>query len=225
MGWAAIAQPFGGGVQPDGHPDTILADESEGGVFYDDWKFSLCDDACTLHKQIVNTTVYQGAPGRVVRGRGIPLPIVTPAAGEAEAPFVIVTKFPQGQVLVTALGRTHTATGWTEPRSIVLVDLSSAEAGVGVNLTVGLLGRFHAVTLVLPATWPADTAPCALAADLASASPPTATEPIGTVWDGQQRRLTIAGTEIDRIGTSASNSGSPARNTAAPGLLLHLATQ
>ena len=54
----------------------ILADDTAEGVFWDAWHFSLCDDACTIHAGIINTTVYQGAPGRVSRG-GLPLPTVT----------------------------------------------------------------------------------------------------------------------------------------------------
>jgi hypothetical protein len=68
--------------------------------------FHLCDDACTIHAKIINKTVYQGAPGIVVRGRGIPLPTVvmpttTVGANPTLVPFVIVTRFPAGPVLVT----------------------------------------------------------------------------------------------------------------------------
>lgn len=60
----------------DGTAALILADDTAEGVFWDVWHFSLCDDACTIHAGIINTTVYQGAPGRVSRG-GLPLPTVT----------------------------------------------------------------------------------------------------------------------------------------------------
>lgn len=152
VSWASIAPPFGAGADANGTPQAILADDDDanGGVFWDAWHFSLCDDACTIHEKIINTTVFQGAPGRVSRG-GLPLPVVQAVpeghhtvrvdrkgsvdggdgsrdAGALLKPFVIVTQFPEpaGALMVTALGRTL-LDGWHEPLATVSVDASASQ--------------------------------------------------------------------------------------------------
>ena len=45
----------------------------------------MCDDACTLHRGLINKTVSNGAPARVTRG-GLMLPVVTmPTTAAADA--------------------------------------------------------------------------------------------------------------------------------------------
>ncbi len=145
-----VAQPFGAGVQPDGKPDKVELDD---GILWDSWKFSLCDDACTLHRHLVNKTVRNGAPARVTRG-GLALPQVslettsapgTRAKDTSLVPFVIATRYPKGAaVLLTALGRT-TPAGFSEPAAHVNLTVSPTDTGK--LPVIGVFGRFRSVTL------------------------------------------------------------------------------
>eukprot|EP01052_Picozoa_sp_SAG31_P027532 SAG31_NODE_2584_length_5434_cov_3.784067_2_plen_219_part_00 len=144
-----MARPFGAGVQPDGRPDQVTLDDV---IMWDSWKFSLCDDACTLHRGLINKTVRNGAPARVTRG-GLPLPTVTLDAVSSGVdtrllPFAIATRYPKGPaVLLTSLGRTTTA-GFVEPEAHfkLFVPLSHS----GKLPVIGLFGRFRSVTLQFP---------------------------------------------------------------------------
>lgn len=145
-----VAQPFGAGVQPDGKPDLVELDDT---ILWDSWKFSLCDDACTLHRHLVNKTVTNGAPARVTRG-GLPLPQVsletisaigTRANDTSLLPFVIATRYPKGAaVLLTALGRT-TPAGFSEPAAHVNLTVSPTDTGK--LPVIGVFGHFRTVTL------------------------------------------------------------------------------
>jgi hypothetical protein len=145
-----VAQPFGAGIQPDGMPDKVDLDNI---ILWDSWKFSLCDDACTLHRHLVNKTVRNGAPARVTRG-GLPLPLVSLEAGSvlgsrtkdaSLVPFVIATRYPKGAaVLLTALGRT-TPAGFSEPAAHV--NLTVPPTDNGKLPVIGVFGRFRTVTL------------------------------------------------------------------------------
>ena len=148
MHWARIAPPFGAGVQANGLPDRIDADEAR--VLWDSWHFSLCDDACTLHRHIVNTTVWQGAPAVVSRG-GLPLPAVTPdpdADPQRNLSFVVLTKFPSGPIMVTAMGRTAAGLGWHEPRCNITIDLSSLPSQSNLP-PIALFGTFGHISFKL----------------------------------------------------------------------------
>jgi hypothetical protein len=154
-----VAEPFGAGVQKaSGEPDQILMDDR---ILWDGWRFSMCDDACTLHRGLVNRTVLNGAPARVTRG-GLALPTVAlPTAAEeghaaagALVPFVIATRYPHGAaVLLTALGRTlPDPIGWSEPAAHVNLTIppatpAASDAAAGAMPVVGLLGHFASVTL------------------------------------------------------------------------------
>jgi hypothetical protein len=149
VSWAGIAPPFGlgttvGGGGEGGLVELVELDEEE--VLWDTWHFGLCDDACTIHKNLTNKTVQQGASARVARG-GLPLPAgtahlypihytdapplpVVEVPHGADKPFVAVTRFPPsasspvGAVMVTALGRTNTS-GWYEVKANVTLDMCS----------------------------------------------------------------------------------------------------
>lgn len=131
-------------------PDKVNLDNT---ILWDSWRFSLCDDACTLHRHLVNKTVRNGAPARVTRG-GLPLPQVSleatsalgsRAKGASLVPFVIATRYPKGAaVLLTALGRT-TPAGFSEPPAHVNLTVSPTDTGK--LPVIGVFGRFRTVTL------------------------------------------------------------------------------
>lgn len=141
--WAVLAPPFGAGQQRGGVPDSIKVDSV---ILWDNWAFSLCDDACTLHRHLVNRTVRQGAPARVTRG-GLPLPLVsipaTTSAATPLLPFVVATRYPNSSaVLLTSMGRTSAGAGWVEPSADVTLTVPGPMPPL-----VGLLGHFGSVTL------------------------------------------------------------------------------
>ena len=207
-----VAKPFGAGVQPDGKPDQVILDDS---ILWDSWKFSLCDDACTLHHQLVNKTVRNGAPARITRG-GLPLPQVALDAASVSAsstndsslvPFIIATRYPKGvAVLLTALGRT-TAAGYSEPAAHV--NLTVPPTDNGKLPVVGVFGRFHAVTLHFESgDWQLGSTSHAIAVSardmLAPAAAAHTLSAPDAVWLNATS-LRLDGTSLTRVGTEAKS--------------------
>eukprot|EP00041_Stephanoeca_diplocostata_P029972 m.896214 g.896214 ORF g.896214 m.896214 type:complete len:685 (+) comp23666_c0_seq18:118-2172(+) len=224
--WSILAPPFGVGIQANGMPDQVAADDTSAGVLWDSWHFGLCDDACTLSKHIVNTTVYQGAPGRITRG-GLPLPTVvaptTTAAPSATPPFIVITRFPANQIMITAMGRTSATAGWTEPTYDVTVDLSQSNfsATSGPFPPIGIFGRFASVSLVLSAAayQTVARAACGITgSDLLDQAATTQSIRSSVVLSAAHATVTIPGAVLARVGTAAA----PPRSRASPGMLLTL---
>lgn len=212
--WARIAPPFGAGRQANGFPDQVEADENE--VLWDDWNFSLCDDACTIREGIVNKTVWQGAPSRISRG-GLPLPQVSEDTTTALKPYVVVTRFPNGPIMITTLGRTSTVLGWQEPKSNVTVDLRSVATDLDYGLpALGVFGTYGNLLLILPIQ------PGTVIKDVRGTDMLTPNDSISLLnvitWHNVTGTLTIPGSVVTSVGRSSGAKVS----AAAPGLLLHI---
>ena len=225
-----VAQPFGAGVQADGKPDQVELDDT---ILWDSWKFSLCDDACTLHRNLVNRTVRNGAPATVSRG-GLPLPQVwldssvqNLAAGSSTnqtslVPFVIATRYPKGAaVLLTALGRT-TPMGFFEPAAHVNLTVRPADSGK--LPVIGVFGRFRSVTLHFKSDrWQLGLTQSAMTVSARDMLAPAnsahkLSEPDAEWLSATSLRLD--GTALTRIGTEAQSRSDDA---SLPGVVLHFA--
>ena len=221
----SVAKPFGAGVQPDGKPDQVILDDS---ILWDSWKFSLCDDACTLHRHLVNKTVRNGAPARVARG-GLSLPQVALDAASASStngtslvPFIIATRYPKGAaVLLTALGRTTTV-GYSEPAAHVNLTVPPADSGK--LPVIGVFGRFHSVTLHFESgDWHLGSTSRAVAVSardmLAPAAAAHTLSAPDAVWLSATS-LRLDGTALTRVGTEAKSRPD---DESMPGVVLQFA--
>ena len=120
-----------------------------------------------------------------------------------------------------ALGRTTTAGGWVEPKAVVTVRLDGAGVVAGNNLTLGVMGRFDKLMLVMPTSWGATAqgkdaravdsggSVRVLGVDLADGVLPT--QPVAAKWDSATHTLTIQGSVIDQVGTAGTSRGIPRR--------------
>ena len=211
MQWAGLAPPFGAGVQKGGLADSIVADSE---ILWDEWRFSLCDDACTISHHLINQTVAQGAPARVTRG-GLALPTVAVQPG-TPPPYIVATRYPNGSaVLLTAMGRTNTS-GWTESAA----DVTLSVPGPGVPPLVGLLGRYASVTLHFEGLSDFGGGPSVSGRDMVA---PAGSERVLTAADGliwqDAKTLRIDGSAVEQLGLAAR--GRP-DDVSAPGLALWL---
>lgn len=229
-----VAEPFGAGVQVDGKPDQILADTN---ILWDSWKFSLCDDACTMHRHLVNKTVRNGAPARVTRG-GLALPsvsVVAPRAGSTAPllPFVVATRYPQGRaILLTSMGRTQ-IDGWSEPAAHVNLTIPGVDHPLEAAApVVGILGRFASVTLAFEASahdvgsevapqWRTGGGINITARDMLQndSAPGVQLAPPDAQWL-DARTLRLDGAALQKVGT-AGRSGRP-DDVSSPGVVLRL---
>ena len=217
--WGRLAPPFG--VAEHG-PEQVLLDAA---VLEDSWLFRLCDDAAVISHHLENKTVFQAAPARVTRG-GLPLPGVTAAtAGERQqpqlAPFVVSTRYPNGAVSVTSLGRTRGRT-FSEPAADVVQRVPNFQ----VTAPIGVFGHFGNLTLVFEGNRTAgarahrQVGPSSLrvwAQDLASDLDDAQDVTSRVHWDGES--LSLPGDLLNEIGTMArsrSDDASP------PGLVVAL---
>jgi hypothetical protein len=143
---------------------------------------------------------HAGAPARIARG-GLPLPIVTVPEGK-DAPYVLCSRHPDGEIAVATAARKTKAGEIINPADITL------EVGE-LNRPVGIFGKYGSLTLVT-------TSPLAgkriLAQDLAGKTPVDITGEVKV--DGG--RLTIPGPVIQRVGLMAAKPG----DISDPGLVL-----
>lgn len=211
--WATVAPPFGAGI------GQIEASEE---ILFDEWRFGLRDDACTIRRNITNRTIRSGAPARISRG-GLPLPVVSRESAPFEPtqrkPYTVLTKFPDGTstsaltALVTTLGRTSVS-GWTEDAADVSVDLSSV---LGKPVTLGALGNMLSLSLKLGDS--NTLAPRVHALDMIAIG--TTQEPsditLNTTWS--HGALTVPGKLLGSLGTAKR---SRADDVSAPGTVLYI---
>ena len=223
VAWSNIVPPFGAGVQPGGRPDDVVVDSE---ILWDSWKFAMCDDACTLHRHLINKTVANGAPARVTRG-GLALPAVAMPSRTTPPPFVLATRFPNGSaVLLTSLGRT-TPSRYTEPEAHVNLtipppdDADNADSPASVPM-VGIFGRFASVTLHFESgcfRHGGEAASVSARDMLAAPSAATKLAAPEAVWV-DAATLRLDGAALARIGTGAKGRED---DMSLPGLILEIA--
>ena len=126
---------------------------------------------------------------------------------------MLLTRFPQGAVMLTSIGRTSAAAGWQEPRSNVTIDLR-AITRLPAMAIFGMYGRV--VLCFSPATYARIRA--VAGADLL-ASNATLDLTKAVQWDPQAGSVAIPGSLIAAVGTSARSSPD---SLATPGMLLTL---
>ena len=215
--WATIATPFGAGANSGG----IKASEE---ILYDEWEFSLCDDACVVPLNLTNRTVRSGAPARISRG-GLPLPGVSRGLTSFEPahrkPFVVLTKFPNRSeltALVTTLGRTS-LTGWTEDAADIQITLQPAL--FGKTATLGVIGHMSSLSVTLGNNLPA---PRVCAKDMLDIGTQQCSDiTSNTTWrNGVPGTLTVPGTLLRSLGTAKR---SRADDVSSPGTVLYISWQ
>lgn len=144
------------------------------------------------------------APARIARG-GLSLPAVTMPAGQ-EPPYVLATRHPDGEIAIATVPRNlgeHGRAKLTYPLADVTLEAGPLDHAIGV------FGRYGSLTLVTTADL---TGKRILAQDLAGDMAVDVTADV-TIANG---RLTIPGSVVDRVGTSAATPG----DVSDPGLVL-----
>ena len=184
--WHRIALPFGSDGVSFSVDSLILGD---GWIYHE-------GESWISHKE--GDTVRVSAPARV--SRGMPLPTV--GSTDPERPFVLTTRYPDGAVAVTTVGRSL-GREYVHKKVPVEIEVPSTDSPVGV------FGRFESLTLHYPSSigkvrvW---------AQDLASDTAVDVTRQVKVDGD----RLVIPGDLIDRVGLSAATDG----DVSDPGMVL-----
>ncbi len=187
--WSRIAPAFSAGEGTYQYSDYDLIDY---------YPFTKHD---TWFKATYGKVVYQSAPA--IMARNMPLPEV---AIEGDAPFVMVTAYPNGPVCVTTEGRVKTEDQWFHPRAKIRIKVKDA------SQPLGIFGHYKELSIEFPEDlgsvkhiWAQD-----LLAEKAIDIYPD------VKIDGST--LIIPGDLIDEIGTSAGDEG----DISAPGMVIRV---
>jgi len=164
-------------------------------ILVDSWTFKSGE---TWMSEAVGKTIRQGAPARVSRGLSLP-----ELHCEAELPFVIASRFPNGAVAVATQGRTTPGQNWNFTPGDVTVAIGAAGVPSGVfghyrNLTLRFDGSLGKVRV--------------LAQDVAGQDAEDITPKVIIAGN----TLTLPGPLIERVGLSAASNG----EISDPGLVL-----
>jgi hypothetical protein len=122
--WQRLAQPY---------PSGFGSFRTSAEILRDGWKFNAGE---TWQRELVKTTVWQGAPA--ILARNIDLPLVS---GGDEKPFVFAAGFPNGAVAIGAQERTQPGRAWYMPPCDVTLKVGDAPGPFGV------FGEFRSLTL------------------------------------------------------------------------------
>lgn len=141
-----------------------------------------------------------GVPARIARG-GLPLPTVV-MPGDKDAPYVLCSRHPDGEIAVATIARKTRAGEVINPADI------SLDVGE-LNRPVGVFGTYGSLTLVTSSPLLGKRI---LAQDLAGKTPVDITGEV-KMSDG---RLTIPGAVIERVGRMVATPG----DISEPGLVL-----
>jgi len=197
--WARIAPAFPAG---DG---TYLASDHE---LIDRCEYTQWD---TWAKNTYGKMVTQSAPA--IMARNMPLPEVecdSPSRGSGatggEPPFVCATTYPNGSTGIATEGRVSPGNRWFEPLAKVTVKIKDAAQPIGI------VGRYK--ELVLEFAGPIDNVDHIWAQDLLAEHSVDIKDKVKV----NGTRLTIPGTLIEQVGTSAGDNG----DLSVPGMVLRL---
>lgn len=142
VNWAKFAPPFGGGIQR--HTDQPDQVKMSTNILFDSWKFTETDDAAVIGHHLINKTVQQGAPSVVTRG-GLLLPDVKISNRSEYPPFVIATKYPNGAISITSIGRTiPLPVGFVDTKANVTLQIDSLLSNYTI---VGIFGVYEGLCL------------------------------------------------------------------------------
>lgn len=141
-----------------------------------------------------------GVPARIARG-GLPLPTVA-VPGGGEAPYVLCSRHPDGEIAIATIAR-RTAKGEVINPADVTLEIGE------LRRPVGIFGEYASLTL---ATTSMLKGRRVLAQDLAAKSPVDITGEVKV----EGGRLTLPGTVIHRVGLMAATPG----DVSDPGLVL-----
>ena len=177
--WQRIAPAF-----PLGKTQNLLDKD----VLIDTWKFRHGDSWATW---MDGRETLQTAPARV--SRGMPLPDVS-VPDRGPAPYVIVSRNPNGATSVATLPRISTGRGAYFPLADVSIDIADPAAPVGI------FGRYRSLKLNLPES-PADCR--ILAQDLAADRAADITDKVKC----EGKTITLCGSLIEEIGLAAATPG------------------
>lgn len=188
--WSRIAPAFPAGV------GTYLSSDTE---LIDSCQFTEHD---TWAKATYGKIVHQSAPA--IMARNMPLPKVEI---EGEPPYVVATTYPNGPIGIATEGRVKPDDHWFHPRAKVTVKIKDASQRIGI--------AGHYDELVLEFAEPLTGIEHVWAQDLLA----NKAIDIQSKVTIKANTLSIPGTLIDEIGTSAGDSG----DISAPGMVIQLA--
>lgn len=160
----------------------------------DYWKFQTGQ---TWAKWMVGKTVMQGAPARVARGMELP-----EVSGGLNAPFVLCSKFPNGNYAVATMLRTDSTKGFFYPLADITIRCDQPAP-------VGVFGRFQSLTVSFPDEVKIQKV---FAQDLAGDKAIEITDLIKK----EGSLLKVPGELIEQLGLSAATKG----DVSEPGLVL-----
>lgn len=185
--WQRIAPPMPAGY------GTYLSSENN---LIDSTVFEVSH---TWYKPTYGKMVRQSAPA--IMARNISLPEVK---FSDLAPYVMASKFPDGQVAIATEGRVTPTNTWIEPKA----DIKVKE--LELNKEIGVFGHYASLNLEFDQALPKNIK--ILAQDLLGKESIDITNEI--VMD--EKNITLSGKLIDKIGTMAADQG----DISAPGMVL-----
>ena len=187
--WQRVAPAFGIGQ------GEVLASEA---ILSDDHYFVKGE---TWYPPANAQTVRQSAPAIVARGMSLPI-----VKSDAEAPYVVASRHPNGAISVATLPRHNTTKGNFQPPADVTIEVGNGEAPVGV------FGTFHSLALKLTA--PLDNRKV-FAQDMAGE---VASDITQFIVSTSPTGFTLEGQLIDRIGLQAATPN----DSSGPGMILSI---
>ncbi|WP_341225627.1 hypothetical protein [uncultured Arcticibacterium sp.] len=185
--WQRLAPPMSAGYGSYQFSDNNLIDSI---VF---------KDSDTWYKPTYDKMVRQSAPA--IMARNIKLPEVK---FSGLAPYVMASKFPDGQLAIATEGRVTPTESWIHPKADITVQQAE------INKPIGIFGFYKSLTIKFDTELPKNIK--VLAQDLMSTKALDVSDQIKI----GKNSITLSGDLIEKIGTMAADDG----DISAPGLVL-----
>ncbi len=186
--WHRIAEPF----QIDAN--TVYVDSAK---LRDYW---IMGEKETWMDRKVGSVNEKSAPAIIARG--LERPVVTSINGDTLKPYVLASKYPNGAIAVSAIGRTINRS-YITPRANVLLKVDT------LNKPLGIFGRYNQLTVAIATP---EKIKSVIAQDLAGEKPVDITKRV-TI---RANELIIPGSVIDEIGLMNATKG----DVSEPGMVL-----
>lgn len=186
--WHRIAEPFGI------DQTTIYVDSAK---LRDYW---IMGEKETWMNRKAGSVNEKSAPAIIARG--LEKPQVTPVGNDTLKPYILASKYPNGAVAVSSIGRTVDR-AYVTPRANVLIKVDS------VNKPLGIFGRYGQLTIRIASTTKIKKI---MAQDLAGDKPVDITQKVII----KPNQFVIPGELIDEIGLMNATKG----DLSEPGMVL-----
>ncbi len=162
----------------------------------DYWKFQAGE---TWAKWMTGKTVMQAAPARVARGMELP-----EVKCDGNAPYVLCSKFPNGNYSVATMLRTDSVKGFYYPIADITIQCDKIAP-------VGVFGKFKSLTIEFPQDLKIQKI---FAQDLASDNAIDITDLV----DIKSNKIILSGKVLEEVGLSAKTEG----DVSEPGLMIKI---